>query len=92
VHVILEESFPVLGTLLKMSFAFVLSLLHRGFIFACLPRLYLFARGDFKAAASRRPALFCKIAFHAVAVQLQRSSSALSFCKNLSSCSGEFPF
>jgi len=33
---------------------FVVSLLHRGFIFACLPDFYLFGQGGFKAMAFRR--------------------------------------
>jgi len=32
---------------------FVVSLLHLRFIFACLPDFYFFARGGFKARASR---------------------------------------
>jgi hypothetical protein len=34
------------------------SLLHRGFIFACLPDFYLFRRADFKATVSRRATIF----------------------------------
>jgi len=40
--------------------SFVLSLLHRGFIFACLPHFYFCARGGFKARASRHRADICK--------------------------------
>ncbi len=44
-------------------FFYVLSLLHRGVIFACLPHLYLFEQGDFKATASRRPTHIFKMWF-----------------------------
>ena len=56
------------------------SLLHRGFIVACLPDFYLFKLGDFKATASRYLKYIFKRALREETPPTANEGNALSSC------------